>query len=106
MPRLPTQGRQPRRWRWQPRRGTEVIVVPLDEPSRPVRFPTDAFFQWHFANAHSPSAREVVVGQRRQVDGTGELIELLLGVPVYLDIRVKVAKDWQKDPKQLRRLGF
>ena len=33
-------------------------------------------------------------------------IEGLLGVPVYLDIRVKVAKDWQKDPKQLRRLGF
>jgi GTP-binding protein Era len=33
-------------------------------------------------------------------------IELLLGVPIYLDIRVKVAKDWQKDPKQLRRLGF
>jgi GTP-binding protein Era len=33
-------------------------------------------------------------------------IEELLGVPVYLDIRVKVAKDWQKDPKQLRRLGF
>ena len=28
------------------------------------------------------------------------------GTPVYLDIRVKVAKDWQKDPKQLRRLGF
>jgi GTP-binding protein Era len=33
-------------------------------------------------------------------------IQALLGVPVYLDIRVKVAKDWQKDPKQLRRLGF
>jgi GTP-binding protein Era len=33
-------------------------------------------------------------------------IEELLGVPIYLDIRVKVAKDWQKDPKQLRRLGF
>ena len=33
-------------------------------------------------------------------------IEVLLGVPVYLDIRVKVAKDWQKDAKQLRRLGF
>ncbi len=33
-------------------------------------------------------------------------IEELLGTPVYLDIRVKVAKDWQKDPKQLRRLGF
>ena len=33
-------------------------------------------------------------------------IEAILGTPVYLDIRVKVAKDWQKDPKQLRRLGF
>ncbi len=43
--------------------------------------------------------REVGTRARRQ-------IEVLLGVPVYLDIRVKVAKDWQKDPRQLRRLGF
>jgi GTP-binding protein Era len=33
-------------------------------------------------------------------------IEALLGTRVYLDLRVKVAKDWQRDPKQLRRLGF
>ena len=33
-------------------------------------------------------------------------IEDLVGTPVYLDIRVKLAKDWQKDPKQLNRLGF
>jgi GTPase len=33
-------------------------------------------------------------------------IEALLGSPVYLDLHVKVAKDWQRDPKQLRRLGF
>jgi GTPase len=33
-------------------------------------------------------------------------IEAMLGAPVYLDLRVKVAKDWQRDPKQLRRLGF
>ena len=33
-------------------------------------------------------------------------IEALLGTPVYLDLRVRVAKDWQRDPKQLRRLGF
>ena len=25
---------------------------------------------------------------------------------VHLDLRVKVAKDWQRDPKQLQRLGF
>ncbi|HVE98367.1 MAG TPA: GTPase Era, partial [Mycobacteriales bacterium] len=33
-------------------------------------------------------------------------IEALLGSRVFLDLRVKVAKDWQRDPKQLRRLGF
>ncbi|SFV22328.1 GTPase Era [Micrococcus terreus] len=33
-------------------------------------------------------------------------IERLLGTPVYLDLRVKVAKEWQRDPKQLGRLGF
>lgn len=33
-------------------------------------------------------------------------IEHLVGMPVYLNIRVKVAKDWQKNPKQLRKLGF
>ena len=33
-------------------------------------------------------------------------IEALLGTPVYLDLHVKIAKDWQRDPKQLRKLGF
>ena len=33
-------------------------------------------------------------------------IEALLGTKVYLDLRIKVAKDWQRDPRQLRRLGF
>jgi GTPase len=33
-------------------------------------------------------------------------IEALLGSSVYLDLHVKVAKDWQRDPQQLRRLGF
>jgi GTP-binding protein Era len=33
-------------------------------------------------------------------------IEALLGTPVYLDLRVKIAKDWQRDPRQLRKLGF
>ena len=43
--------------------------------------------------------REVGEQARRQ-------IEALLGSSVYLDLRVKVAKDWQRDPKQLRKLGF
>lgn len=33
-------------------------------------------------------------------------IERLLGRKVYLDLHVKVAKEWQRDPKQLGRLGF
>jgi GTP-binding protein Era len=41
------------------------------------------------------------VGTRARVH-----IERLLGTPVFLDLHVKVAKDWQRDPKQLRKLGF
>jgi len=33
-------------------------------------------------------------------------IEPLIGKQVFLSLRVKVAKDWQRDPKQLGRLGF
>jgi GTP-binding protein Era len=33
-------------------------------------------------------------------------IERLLGTKVFLSIRVKVAQDWQRDPKQLGKLGF
>jgi GTP-binding protein Era len=33
-------------------------------------------------------------------------IEALLGSPVYLDLHIKIAKEWQRDPRQLRRLGF
>lgn len=43
--------------------------------------------------------REVGTAARTQ-------IEKLLGSKVYLDLRVKVAKNWQRDPKQLGRLGF
>ena len=36
---------------WEPERGTEVIVVPLDDPSATRRFSVDAFYQWHFVGA-------------------------------------------------------
>ncbi|WP_062205028.1 GTPase Era [Streptomyces sp. NBRC 109706] len=47
-------------------------------------------------------------GQRLKDVGTKarRQIEALLGTPIFLDLHVKVAKDWQRDPKQLRRLGF
>ncbi len=47
-------------------------------------------------------------GSRMKEIGSGSrgAISRLLGSPVFLDLHVKVAKEWQRDPKQLRRLGF
>ena len=36
---------------WEPRRGTEVIVVPVHDPQQVTRFSVDSFYQWHFGNA-------------------------------------------------------
>jgi len=52
---------------WTPSDGTEVIVVPLDDPSQSARFHTDAFFQWHFANAFERGG-EIVVDLVRYPD--------------------------------------
>jgi GTP-binding protein Era len=57
------------------------------------------------------SQKGIVIGRkgaRLKEVGTRarQQIEPLLGTPVHLDLRVKVAKDWQRDPKQLTRLGF
>ncbi|MDP2014057.1 MAG: GTPase Era [Actinomycetota bacterium] len=57
------------------------------------------------------SQKSIIIGKggsRLKAVGTKARhnIEHLVGTPVYLDIRVKIAKDWQRDPKQLRRLGF
>ena len=57
------------------------------------------------------SQKGIIIGHHgerlKQVGTTARVqIEALLGTPVYLDLHVKVAKDWQRDPKQLRRLGF
>jgi GTPase len=58
-----------------------------------------------------PSQKAIVLGangQRMKEVGTQarKHIEALLGSRIYLDLHVKVAKDWQRDPRQLRRLGF
>ena len=57
------------------------------------------------------SQKGIVIGHKgarlREVGTAARLqIQALLGTPVYLDLHVKIAKDWQRDPKQLRRLGF
>jgi GTP-binding protein Era len=57
------------------------------------------------------SQKSIVIGKKgsrlREIGATSRpQIEHLLGTPIFLDLHVKLAKDWQKDPKQLRRLGF
>ena len=57
------------------------------------------------------SQKAIVIGRGgsrlRDVGTTArKAIEALLGQKVFLDLHVKVAKDWQRDPKQLQRLGF
>jgi GTP-binding protein Era len=58
-----------------------------------------------------PSQKAIVIGSKgarlKEVGSRARhQIEALLGSRVYLDLRIKVAKDWQRDPRQLRRLGF
>ena len=57
------------------------------------------------------SQKAIVIGAKaarlKQVGTTARAqIEELLGKKVYLDLHVRVAQDWQRDPRQLRKLGF
>ncbi|WP_328451181.1 MULTISPECIES: GTPase Era [unclassified Amycolatopsis] len=64
-----------------------------------------------FLYVERPSQKGIILGHKgerlREVGATARKnIEALLGSKVYLDLHVKVAKEWQRDPRQLRRLGF
>jgi GTP-binding protein Era len=64
-----------------------------------------------FLYVERSSQKAIVIGRRgARLKAVGsaarEQIEALLGTPVYLDLHVSVLKDWQRDPKQLKRLGF
>lgn len=57
------------------------------------------------------SQKGIVIGHRgerlRDIGARARAaIEPLVGKQVHLAIQVKVAKEWQRDPKQLGRLGF
>jgi GTPase len=57
------------------------------------------------------SQKAIVIGtQGARLKDVGtrarQQIEALLGARIYLDLHVRIAKDWQRNPKYLRRLGF
>jgi GTP-binding protein Era len=58
-----------------------------------------------------PSQKAIIIGKGgsrlKSIGATSRPeIERRLGARIYLDLHVKVLKDWQRDPKQLNRLGF
>lgn len=89
------------------------IAVVVDEMApregRPAEDPMVDITAWLFVERDSQKA--IVIGRkgagiRRIGTESRERIEALLGTRVFLDLRVKLAKDWQRDPKQMNRLGF
>jgi GTPase len=89
-----------------------LAVVVEETALRPGRSPEDPLLDVRvhmFVERESQKAIVIGRGGARLKDvGTRSrrAIQALLGTRVHLDLRVKVAKDWQRDPKQLRRLGF
>jgi GTPase len=86
-----------------------IAVVVEEMGPRPGR---DDLIDVHaFMYLERPSQKAIVIGAKgARLKEVGSMarrrIEALLGTHVYLDLRIKIAKDWQRDPKQLRRLGF
>jgi GTP-binding protein Era len=57
------------------------------------------------------SQKGIIIGHRGSMlrligERSRPQIEALLGTKIYLDLHVTIAKDWQRDPKALGKLGF
>ena len=80
-----------------------VVVEELEE-GRTLKIRAEIFVE-------RQSQKAIVIGRggsRLKEVGTNARtqIEKMLGTKVHLELFVKVAKDWQRDPRQLRKLGF
>ena len=89
-----------------------IAVVVDDMIPREGRSPENPLLDVHASlYVERDSQKAIIIGHQgsrlRDVGITSRAqIEALLGTRVHLDLRVKVAKDWQQDPRQLRKLGF
>jgi len=82
------------------------IAVTVDEliPGKTIKVHASLFVE-------RDSQKGIIIGHKgsrlREIGSASRTqIERILGSPVFLDLHVKVAKDWQRDPRQLRKLGF
>lgn len=87
-----------------------VVIEELVEPGSPESTKNVLEIRAHVF-VERDSQKGIIIGRGgsrlREVGATARTgIQELLGRKVYLDLHVKVAKDWQRDSKHLRRLGF
>lgn len=81
-----------------------VLVEEMVEEESVLRVYADVYVE-------RPSQKAIMIGHKgsrlKEVGTRARAeIEKLLGRRIYLDLHIRVAKEWQRDPKQLRRLGF
>ncbi len=89
------------------------VAVTIDEMSLREDRPDDKPLLDIHATIHveRESQKPIIIGKKgaklkRIGSNARQGIVKLIGMPVYLNIHVRVAKEWQRDSKQLRRLGF
>ncbi len=89
------------------------LMVVIDEmgerPDRPADKPLLDIFASMIVERDSQKG--IIIGHKgerlKQIGTVARLqIAELVGMPVHLDLRVKVLKEWQRNPKYLNRLGF
>ncbi len=73
--------------------------------------PTGTVYVRGIVYVERPSQKGIVIGKGgatlRAVGSEARTeLELLFGAPVYVDLRVKVERDWQRRDQTLDRLGF
>lgn len=89
-----------------------IAVVVEEMCPREDRPPDRPLLDVHaFLYVERQSQKAIVIGPKgarlKDIGTTARKgIEALLGTPIFLDLHVTVAKDWQRNPKQLRKLGF
>lgn len=88
------------------------ITVTIDEMSQRPNTEQKPFFDIHATiHVERDSQRGILLGhkgERLKDIGTRARadIERILSARVFLNLHIKVSKDWQRDPKLLERLGF
>jgi GTP-binding protein Era len=86
------------------------IAVTVDE-IRPAEGRDDLLEIDAVIHVERDSQKGIVIGKggatlKAAATAARQELEVLLGARVYLTTHVKVAKEWQRDPKQLGRLGY